>query len=153
MSFRSLFYITLAVFSYAQASWALSQFDCKAQMVAGQQNDSYAPVGYFAPTLVYYKPDALKNVQLNEKSLSLRFNTQTLNANQVPYVILDGRTNNLQLNVHVSVKKSADLGVRVNMEDRTSGLKSLVLFKMADSGSNVRLRTNAGSLVLTCYLK
>lgn len=152
MSFRNLFYITLAVFSYAQASWALSQFDCKAQMVAGQ-NGTYAPVGYFAPTLVYYRPDALKNVQLNEKSLSLRFNTQTLNANQVPYVILDGRPNNLQLNVHVSVKKSADIGVRVNMEDRTSGLKSQVLFKLADSGSSVRLRTNEGSLVLTCYLK
>lgn len=152
MNIRTALLVMISALTIAQTAQALSQFDCRAQMVAAA-NSKNTPIGLFAPSLVFRRQDALKDAKANEKSLTLRFNTNSLNSHQSPVIILDGRTKNLQMNTHITVKKSADMGVRVDIEDRVSGEKSLNLFRIVDSGKSLRLRTNAGSLILTCFIK
>lgn len=143
-------FIALVLFStmtWSASSQAFSFFGCEAQMVGRTQ---YSPKGVTAPYLVHFSKSSIKDARHQEDLLSLIFNAEVIKADRA-YVILDGRGQNIHLNVHISAT-ATERGVLLALRDTESGKTLTREVTLENSGKTIVFTTDKGFLDYTCII-
>lgn len=135
---KSVFALSLiATLGWTSSAFALNQFFCQASLRTKTTTK--------APALVMYTK-ALRSSQYDKKAVTLTFKPEVL-AREGAYVILDGRGQMIDMNVHVDMKQTRQ-GVKVTLTDRIS--QKSTAFTLAGHVASVSLSSSAATFDYTC---